>query len=68
MREHQTGELLGFLKHDEIGEIDLPWGHYDPVTENGAGLAKLVAKHPEVVDDLPQIVAGMKVIKKVETE
>ena len=55
------GEVTGALSHPETGAIDVPWGFYDPDTGQGAGLAKIVAKHGDVVEALPDIVAGMTV-------
>ena len=51
----QDGEVPGALSHPEIGAIDLIWGN------RNAGLAHIAAKHPEVLDDLPEIIAGMQV-------
>lgn len=58
------GEVTGALTHPETGAIDVPWGFFDPDTGQGAGLANIVAKHPEVVDALPGIVAGMTVASR----
>lgn len=58
------GEVTGALIHPETGAIDVPWGFFDRDTGRGAGLAKIVAKHPEVVDALPDIVAGMTVTSR----
>lgn len=60
------GEVTGALTHPETGAIDVPWGFFDPDTGQGAGLAKIVAKHAEVVEDLPEIVAGMTVASRTD--
>lgn len=55
------GEAIGALHHKDIGPIDVPWGSFDPVSQNGHGLAKIVSKHPEVVANLPDILANTPV-------
>jgi hypothetical protein len=52
----QAGEVPGALRHPEIGEIDLIWGDAERY-----GLAKIMARHPEVVEDLPAIVERLPV-------
>ena len=64
LKEVKSGEAIGALTHPELGPIDLIWGEEGTGESNGYGLAKLMKWHPEVVNDLPNIVAGMKVIKK----
>jgi hypothetical protein len=55
------GELRGALYHPAVGPIDVPWGTYDPVKENGLALAKIVQKHREALAWLPHDLARMKV-------
>ena len=57
LRTIEDGEVRGALHHPEIGPIDLVWGRYDPNTGDGLGLAKIVGKHPEVLDRLGDVVA-----------
>ncbi len=67
LMELQTGEAIGALHHPELGEIDLVWGEQgDPENkfEGGYGLAKIIAKHPEVVSNLAEIVAKLPVVKQ----
>lgn len=64
LSDRRDGEIRGLLSHPEFGGIDLPWGRYDPATGNGFGLAKIVGKHPEVLDALPDILAGLPVISR----
>lgn len=60
LSELKAGEVRGMLTHPATGPIDVPWGfHNDSGT--GAGLAHIIAKHPDVVGDLPQIIAAMEV-------
>lgn len=64
LKEVQTGEAIGALSHPEIGEIDLVWGKEGTSKSDGYGLAKLLKWHPEVVDDLQNILSGMQVVSK----
>lgn len=50
----KSGEVRGALYHPETGPIDVKWG------DETGGLAKIVAKHSEVLDNLPDLIAGMK--------
>lgn len=58
LKEEGTGELPGAINHPEIGPIDLVWGN------DNYGLSKIVAKHPEVADDLPAIVEHLPVVER----
>ncbi len=48
----RTGEAVAALRHPQVGDIDLVWGEAPSATREGYGLAKIVAKHPEVLPDL----------------
>jgi len=59
------GEIKGAINHPAVGKIDVIWGEFDPAKPNkGGGLAKILAKHPEVVERLPEIVAGLEVTSR----
>src|SRR5262249_13822541 len=61
LRRAQTGDASGVLSHPEVPDpIDVIWGTSD------YGLAKIIAKHPEVVDDLPDRLARMHKISETE--
>jgi hypothetical protein len=64
LRELQDGEATAALQHPEVGDIDLIWGR-EGTTEkeydDGYGLAKIVRKHPEVLERLQGILLEMKV-------
>ena len=62
--EKKEGEAVGALHHKDIGDIDLVWGKEDTGKSDGFGLAKLVKYHPEVLDDLQEILDDMTVVKK----
>lgn len=58
----QGGEARGVFRRPDIAEpIDVVWGEYDPATDWGYGLKKIVAKHPEIGADLPRIVADLPI-------
>ena len=61
-----NGEALGALSHKDIGEIDLVWGEEGTGHSDGYGLSKLVKYHPEVLDNLQDILDEMKVIKRTD--
>ncbi|WP_432784689.1 hypothetical protein AAEX37_01620 [Oligella sp. MSHR50489EDL] len=64
LKSEQGGEAIGALYHPEIGDIDLIWGETgDPDNDykGGYGLAKIIKKHPEVVDNLQEILLDTKV-------
>ncbi len=64
LKEQKNGEAIGALHHPDIGDIDLPWGKEGSNSHDGAGLAKLVRWHPEVVDNLQDIISSMEVTKR----
>ncbi len=51
----KSGEAVGALHHKDIGYIDLVWG------DAKAGLQKIMDKHPEVIDNLQDIIDNMKI-------
>lgn len=61
LKQAQTGEAIGALHHQDIGDIDLVWGKEGTGASDGYGLAKLVKYHPEVLADLQGILSAMKV-------
>ncbi|MBY0301240.1 MAG: transglycosylase SLT domain-containing protein [Sphingomonas ginsenosidimutans] len=54
----QAGEAIGALTHPDVGPIDVVWGN------DKGGLAHILAKHPEVADDLPEHLARMEVVRR----
>jgi hypothetical protein len=52
LERRQTGEVPDALSHPEVGKIALVWGKAGEDDSTGYGLAKLIAWHPEVLDDL----------------
>nr|WP_321464013.1 LPD38 domain-containing protein [uncultured Cohaesibacter sp.] len=61
-----AGEAPEAISHPEIGPIDVIWGDYDPTSQKGLGLKKIVEKHPEVINDLPDIVRSASIITKTD--
>lgn len=64
--EMQEGEAIGALSHPDIGAIDLVWGEAGTNHSDGYGLAKLVKFHPEVVDNLQDILNDMHIVSRSE--
>lgn len=60
----REGEAVGALHHPEIGEIDLVWGKEGTGKSDGFGLAKLAKYHPEVLDNLQEILDDMHVTQR----
>ena len=66
LTEQKSGEALGALHHNEVGDIDLVWGYEGTGKSDGFGLAKLLKYHPEVVDNLQEILNDMHIVKRSE--
>ena len=61
LMKKKSGEAIGALYHKDVGDIDLVWGKEGTGHSDGFGLAKLVKYHPEVLDDLQDILNDMQV-------
>jgi hypothetical protein len=64
--KEQGGEAIGALNHSDIGDIDLVWGKEGTGASDGYGLAKIVKFHPEVVDNLDNILKDMQIVSKTK--
>ena len=64
--EKKDGEAIAALHHKDIGDIDLVWGNEGTGKSDGYGLAKLAKFHPEVLDNLQEILDEMVVTKRSE--
>ena len=62
--DKKEGEAIGALSHPEIGDIDLVWGEEGTSNSDGYGLAKLAKYHPEVLEDLQEIINEMHVTRR----
>ncbi|MEA4838419.1 MAG: hypothetical protein VB101_09060 [Rhodospirillaceae bacterium] len=62
--ETKSGEAIGALHHPDIGDIDLVWGREGTGGSDGYGLAKLIKYHPEVLDNLQDILSAMRVVSR----
>lgn len=58
LKSKKEGEAAGALHHHSIGDISLVWG------DEKTGLAKIVKKHPEVLDNLQEIIDGMEIVQE----
>lgn len=61
LMKKKSGEAIGALYHKDVGDIDLVWGKEGTGHSAGFGLAKLVKYHPEVLDNLQDILNDMQV-------
>jgi N12 class adenine-specific DNA methylase len=66
LERRQTGEATGALNHRDVGDISLVWGKAGTRRSDGYGLSKLIAWHPEVLDDLQGRISRMTVTSKTE--
>lgn len=62
LKKVRGGEAVGALHHKDIGDIDLVWGKEGTGHSDGFGLSKLVKYHPEVLDNLQEILNDMRVV------
>ena len=62
--DKKEGEAIGALHHKNVGDIDLVWGKEGTGKSDGFGLAKLAKFHPEVLDNLQEILDSMRVTKR----
>lgn len=62
LKKVRGGEAVGTLHHKDIGDIDLVWGKEGTGHSDGYGLSKLVKYHPEVLDNLQEILNDMRVV------
>ncbi|AZB54429.1 hypothetical protein EBL89_03495 [Cereibacter sphaeroides] len=66
LRRLQTGEVPGALTHPDVGPIALVWGDAGRGRNTGFGLAKIIARHSEVLDDLQARLEAANVISRSE--
>jgi len=64
LRKQRSGEAIAALHHPELGDIDLVYGEPGQDDDTGYGLAKLEAHHPEVVENLQEIVGRLPVVRR----
>lgn len=62
----QEGEVRGALFHPDVGPIDVKYGMPPAQGRDGFGLAKIVDKHPEVLEDLPALLEAMEVKSRTD--
>lgn len=62
----KEGDVPGALYHPDVGPIDVKWGEAPAGKKQGFGLAKIVDKHPEVLDDLPAILDDMAIVSRTD--
>lgn len=64
LKKVRGGEAVGALHHKDIGDIDLVWGKEGTGHSDGYGLSKLVKYHPDVLDNLQEILNDMRVVSR----
>ena len=66
LTKKKSGEAIGALHHKDTGDIDLVWGEEGTGKSDGYGLAKLVKYHPDVLENLQEILDDMHVTIRSE--
>ncbi|NTA80743.1 PLxRFG domain-containing protein [Agrobacterium tumefaciens] len=67
LERRQSGDAIAALSHPDVGPIDLVWGKPGTNQHNGAGLAKLIAWHPEALDDLQGFINRLHIDEDLST-
>lgn len=62
--EVKNGQVQGAFYRDDLGEITLAWGKEGSAKSDGYGLAKIAKYHPEVLDNLTEIVEKTPIVKQ----
>jgi hypothetical protein len=63
LKANQEGEMPEALWHEKIGYIDLVWGEYNQSVPNkGWGFKKILEKHPEVAENLDEIIKNLPIL------
>lgn len=57
---------MSALHHKDIGDIDLVWGNEGTGKGDGFGLSKLVKYHPEVLENLQEILDDMHIVDRTD--
>ena len=66
LRAAKDGDAIGALSHPDVGPIDLVWGSEPRGGKQGYGLAKIIAKHPEVMGDLQGFINTLQVVSRTD--
>ncbi|MGG7073205.1 DEAD/DEAH box helicase family protein [Campylobacter sp. 9BO] len=62
----KNGQVTGAFWRDEIGDITLHWGDVGSGKSDGSGLAKIVKFHPEVLNNLDELVQTLPIKKETQ--
>ena len=63
LRERQ-GQVAGAFYREELGDITLVWGVEGSGKSDGWGLAKIAKYHPEVLENLDELVEKLPIVKE----
>jgi len=64
--KQKEGEAKNALYHKDIGYIDIVYGKEGTAKSDGYGLAKIAKFHPEVLDNLQEIISSMMIVGKTK--
>ncbi|MDL0089856.1 helicase-related protein [Campylobacter sp. PS10] len=62
----KQGQVAGAFHKDGLGDIDLVWGEVGSGKSDGWGLAKIAKYHPEVLENLDELVATLPIKKETQ--
>ena len=60
----KSGQVQGAFYRNDLGDITLAWGKEGSAKSDGFGLAKIAKYHPEVLDNLTEIVEKTPITKE----
>lgn len=60
----KRGQVAGAFYREELGDITLAWGEAGTGKSDGWGLTKIVKYHPEVLDNLSELVEKSPIVKE----
>lgn len=60
----KQGQVAGAFYRQELGDITLAWGEAGTGKSDGWGLTKIVKYHPEVLDNLSELVEKSPIVKE----
>ena len=64
--KRKEGKAKNALYHKDIGYIDIVYGKEGTAKSDGYGLAKIAKFHPEVLDNLQEIISSMTIVGKTK--
>ncbi|WP_338083608.1 PBECR2 nuclease fold domain-containing protein, partial [Campylobacter cuniculorum] len=64
--KEKQGQVKGAFYREDLGDISLVWGEAGTGKSDGFGLAKIAKYHPEVLEDLTQLIENLPLKKQTQ--